>query len=122
MSKLLEKLMSDVKSRVKEISCQALINKIKSGDNIVILDVRSKPDWEKAHIPGAIHCERGMLELMIEKILEDTSVSIVTCCGGGTRSALCAESLSRMGYKNVESLAGGFRGWLDAKLPTETTN
>jgi rhodanese-related sulfurtransferase len=43
---------------------------------------------------------------------------IICHCGGGGRSALAAESLQKMGYKNVRSMAGGFKAWKVAGLPT----
>jgi rhodanese-related sulfurtransferase len=48
----------------------------------------------------------------------DTSAEIILYCGGGFRSVLAAESLQRMGYENVKSMAGGYRAWTGKKLPT----
>jgi len=44
-------------------------------------------------------------------------MTIICHCGGGGRSALAAESLQKMGYKNVRSMAGGFKAWKAAGLP-----
>ena len=68
---------------------------------------------------GALPMSRGTIELKIEEKAPDTATPIVLYCGGGSRSALAAESLARMGYTNVSSLAGGFKAWKDQGLPTE---
>jgi rhodanese-related sulfurtransferase len=62
---------------------------------------------------------RGVLELRIEGLIPDNSAPIICYCGGGSRSALAADNLQKMGYTNVVSLAGGFKSWLDAGLPAE---
>ena len=62
-------------------------------------------------IPGAVPIPRGVLELNIDQVTTDKNKNIVLYCGGGSRSALAAQSLKKMGFKNVISLAGGYRGW-----------
>ena len=57
--------------------------------------------------------------MKIEETESDVSRPIVCYCGGGKRLALAAESLGRMGYDNVSSLAGGFKSWKDAGLAVE---
>jgi rhodanese-related sulfurtransferase len=66
----------------------------------------------------AIHLSRGTIELDIEEKFPDENAMIICHCGGGGRSALAAESLQKMGYKNVRSMAGGFKAWKAAGLPT----
>jgi rhodanese-related sulfurtransferase len=62
-----------------------------------------------------------VIERDIEAAIPNKNAEIVLYCGGGFRSAIAAESLMQMGYTNVISMDGGFRGWLDAGLPTEIT-
>jgi rhodanese-related sulfurtransferase len=113
-----EKLVADAKKNIKEISSQDAAAKSQSSD-AVIVDVREKDEWDEEHIPDAIHMSRGTIELDIEEKIPDLNQTIITHCGGGGRSALAAESLQKMGYKNVRSLAGGFKAWKAAGLPTE---
>ena len=54
---------------------------------------------------------RGILERDIDKVTTDKERKIVLYCGGGFRSALAALNLKKMGYKNVISMDGGWRGW-----------
>ena len=83
----------------------------------VLIDVREDDDWREDHAKGAKHLNRGVIELEIEEQVPDLKTPIICYCGGGSRSALVAESLQKMGYENVRSLAGGFRAWKEAGLP-----
>ena len=112
-----EKLVAEAKKNIREISPTEAAAKLKSGDALII-DVREKDEWDEEHIPGAIHLSRGTIELDIEEKVPDTNAMIICHCGGGGRSALVAESLQKMGYKNVRSMAGGFKAWRAAGLPT----
>lgn len=85
-----------------------------------LIDVREDHEWQAGHIPGAQHLGRGILERDIERILPNLDSDIVLYCGGGYRSALAADSLTRMGYRRVRSLAGGYRGWCTAGLAIAT--
>ncbi len=100
---------------IKEIT----IDKVKSGSDFVLLDIREDHEWQLGHLPGAIHLGRGILERDIEEVVKDPSQKIVLYCGGGYRSALAALSLKEMGYSNVYSMAGGFRGWVERGLDIE---
>ncbi len=111
-----EKLVADAKKHVTEISPQDVAAKLK-GDEALIVDVRDKDEWDKGHIPGAIHMSRGTIELDIEEKVPDPNAMIICHCGGGGRGALATESLQKMGYKNVRNLAGGFKAWKAAGLP-----
>ena len=111
-----EKLVTEAKKHITEISPQDAAAKSQSGE-AVIVDVREKDEWDEEHIPNATHLSRGTIELDIEEQVPDTNAMIICHCGGGGRSALAAESLQKMGYKNVRSMAGGFKAWKAASLP-----
>ena len=114
-----QKLVTDAKKHVIEISSQDAAAKLKSGDAVVV-DVRDKDEWDEGHIPDATHISRGTIELDIEEKVPDQNAMIICHCGGGGRSALAAETLQKMGYKNVRSMAGGLKAWKAAGLPTTT--
>src|SRR5437879_9481461 len=111
-----EKLVAEAKKKITEISPTEAAAKSNSRE-AVIIDVREKDEWDEEHIPDAIHMSRGTIELDIEEKVPDTNAMIICHCGGGGRSALAAESLQKMGYKNVRSMAGGFKAWKAAGLP-----
>ena len=112
-----QKLVAEAKKRIKEISPNDAMHEVGCGA-ATLIDVRSKEDWESGHARGAKHLPRGEVELEIEEQVPDLDQRIICYCGGGSRSALVAESLQKMGYRNVRSVAGGFRAWLAANLPT----
>ena len=112
-----EKLVSDAKKNITEISPQDADSKLSSGE-AVIIDVRDEDEWDEEHIPDAIHLSRGTIELEIEEKVSDPNAVIICHCGGGGRSALAVESLQKMGFKNVRSMAGGLKAWKAAGLPT----
>jgi rhodanese-related sulfurtransferase len=104
-------LVKEAKKEIKEISSDDLKQMQSSGEDFTLIDVREREDAEKGTIPGAINVPRGMLEHNIDQVTTDKDRKIVTYCGGGSRSALAAASLKKMGFKNTISLAGGYRGW-----------
>src|SRR5712692_9851123 len=79
--------------------------------DIVLVDVREKHEWNEGHIPGAVHVPRGYLELQIEEAVPDKSKTVVLYCAGGVRSLMAGATLQQMGYKDVVSMAGGFGTW-----------
>jgi len=112
-----QKLAAEAKKNITEISPVEAQAQTERGD-AVLIDVREEDDWREDHAKGAKHLERGAIELEIEEQVPDLKTPIVCYCGGGSRSALVAESLQKMGYENVKSLAGGFRAWKENGLPS----
>lgn len=112
-----EKLVAEARKNIVEISPAEVAARIQSGA-AVLIDVREQDEWNEGHIPDATHLSRGTLELEIEEAVPDPNAAIICHCGGGGRSALAAESLQKMGYKNVQSMAGGLKAWKAARLPT----
>ena len=114
-----QKLVAQAKQHITEIS-PADARKQAEGGEAMLIDVREESDWHEDHAQGARHLSRGVIELEIEEQIPDVKKPIICYCGGGSRSALVAESLQKMGYENVRSLAGGLRAWKEAGLPTAT--
>lgn len=112
-----QQLVAQAKKNIVEISPEDAAAKLQNHE-AVIIDVREKDEYDEGHIPNAIHLSRGTIELEIEEKVPDPNAVVVVHCGGGGRSALAAESLHKMGYKNVRSMAGGLKAWKAAGLPT----
>jgi rhodanese-related sulfurtransferase len=112
-----QKLVAETKKNITEISPAEAQQQSESG-GAVLIDVREDEDWREDHAKGAKHLSRGSIELEIEEQVPDLKAPIICYCGGGSRSALVTESLQKMGYENVRSLAGGFRAWKEAGLPS----
>lgn len=112
------KLVNETKVRVAETNVAAVKRRIDAGEKFVLVDVREDNEWAQGHVPGAVHLGKGIIERDIEARVPDTGAKVILYCGGGFRSALVADNLQKMGYTNVESMDGGWRGWLEAGLPT----
>ena len=83
------------------------------------MDVREDLEFAADHAEGAVHIGRGVLERNVERLVPDRGADIRSLCGGGFRSVLAAESLQRMGYTRVCSMAGGIHTWRAAGYPVE---
>jgi rhodanese-related sulfurtransferase len=114
------KLCEESKTKVKETTVDEVKRRLDRGDkSFVLVDVREESEWNAGHIPGAMHLGKGVIERDIEQKVPDTGKELILYCGGGFRSALAAENLAKMGYTNVVSMDGGWRGWNEARYPTE---
>jgi len=112
------KLVNDAKKRVKETDVPEVKRRMDAGEKFLLVDTREDNEWANGHIAGAIHLGKGIIERDIEQAVPDTSTKLILYCGGGFRSALVADNLQKMGYHNVESMDGGWKGWVSAGLPT----
>lgn len=112
-------LVDEAKKRVKETNVAEVKRSMDAGEKFVLVDVREESEWARGHLPGAIHLGKGIIERDIEQRVPEAGTKIILYCGGGFRSALSADNLQKMGYTNVESMDGGWKGWLDAGLATE---
>jgi len=112
-------LVQDAKKRVRETTMPELKKKLDANEEFHLIDVREDHEWAAGHIPGAIHLSKGIIERDIERTIPDREAEIHLYCGGGYRSALVADNLQKMGYKNVVSVDGGWRAWNAAGFPVE---
>lgn len=111
------KLVKDAKTRIKEEDYREVKKKLDAGEKMIVVDTREDNEWARGHVPGAIHLGKGVIERDIEKAIPDKEAPIVLYCGGGYRSALAADNLQKMGYRNVTSMDGGWRGWTESGFP-----
>lgn len=106
-----KQLVDEAKAQISEIDPGDLKRMQQSGEDFTLIDVRERDEIAKGTIPGAFPMPRGILEVNIDQITSDKNRKLVLYCGGGSRSALAALNLKKMGFRNVISLAGGYRGW-----------
>ncbi len=124
MGEASREIMRQARQRVPEWSPsqvrEALTHQREEGpdqQDIVLVDVREKHEWDEGHIPGAIHVPRGFLELQIEEAVPDKSKTVVLYCAGGVRSLIAGQTLQQMGYKSAISMAGGYGQWKASGYP-----
>ena len=106
-------LFADAKTRIAEVVPAAAMAARASDGTVVLIDVREDREWNLGHAAGALHMSRGTIESKIDAAVP-RDATVILYCASGNRSALAAESLKEMGYANVSSMTGGFRGWVDA--------
>jgi rhodanese-related sulfurtransferase len=111
------KVVNEARPRVKELTVEEARARLSANPNAVLVDVREDSEWQQGHAVEAVHLGKGVLERDIEKLLPDQNAELIMYCGGGYRSILTADVAQRMGYKNVASLIGGYKGLVQAQWP-----
>lgn len=111
------KIVNEARPRVKEVTIEEARARLAANPKAVLVDVREDSEWQGGHAVQAVHLGKGVLERDIEKVLPDANAEIIMYCGGGYRSILTADVAQRMGYKNVASLVGGYKGLVQAQWP-----
>ncbi len=112
-------IVQEARQRIRECQVADVKARLDAGESLHLIDVREESEYARGHLPGAIHLGKGVIERDIEARFPDPTTPLVLYCGGGYRSALAAEALGRMGYTNVISMDGGWRGWTEAGYPVE---
>jgi rhodanese-related sulfurtransferase len=107
----LQDMVAAAKAQITEVDVSTLKQRMAQEPNLVVIDVREIDEWPAGTIPGAQTLSRGVIEFQIDRLVPDRTTPIVCYCGGGSRSALAAQTLQQMGYTNVASLTGGWRAW-----------
>jgi len=105
------KIVNDAKARVRETTADEVKARLDRGEKVMLVDVREESEFATDHLPGALHLGKGVIERDIEARVPELDTELVLYCGGGFRSALAADNLQKMGYKNVVSMDGGIRDW-----------
>lgn len=111
------KLVDEAKGRISQVDIHQVKEWLDADKKFCLIDVREESEWASGRLPCSIHLGKGIIERDIERTIPDKNTTLVLYCGGGYRSALAAESLQKMGYSNVVSMDGGWRGWQDAGYP-----
>ena len=116
-SKTIPQIIREAKSQTTEISVRAVKTDMDAGRNFVLIDVRTPEEFKAGHLPKAVNIPRGTLEFVIGKHYPQKDAEIVVYCRTDARAALCARSLSDIGYTNVKNLKGAFKAWGEAGYP-----
>lgn len=113
------KLVNDAKSRIREVTVTQTRERMNANSGVRLIDVREDNEWEGGRAAGSSHLGKGIIERDIEADVPDKATEVILYCGGGFRSALAADVLQQMGYRNVFSMAGGWKAWQDSGAPIE---
>jgi rhodanese-related sulfurtransferase len=117
-------LVAEARARIREVAPSALSSEAAKA---VLIDVREPAEYEAGHLATAINIPRGVLEFQVdahpavanvtEPALAHRQRPVVLYCRTGGRAALAADSLQRIGFSDVRSIAGGIEAWIAAGLP-----
>jgi rhodanese-related sulfurtransferase len=110
-------IANDARSRIRETDIDTVKQRMDRGDKFLLVDVREESEFDKDHLPGAMHLGKGIIERDIEEKVPALDTEMILYCGGGFRSAMAADNLQKMGYTNVISMDGGIRGWREKGYP-----
>ena len=117
VDKTLEQIVQEAKAAINEVSAAEVKKMIDNKEDIILLDVRDKEEYEPEHIPRAINISRGTLELKSNLIIPDKTKKIVVYCGIDRRSPLATKTLNDFGYKKAINMVGGLKAWKEAGYP-----
>ncbi len=106
-----EEMVNEAKASVPSITTEEYRAMRDAGEDHILLDVREKDEYDAGHIEGSLHIPRGLVELKIEEHVPNKNTNIVVHCASGGRSALCTQTLMKLGYTNVKNLEGGYKKW-----------
>ncbi len=120
-------IVAEARKNVPEITVTQTREELDQGQASLLLDVREPAEWEKGHIPGALLAPRGMLEWYADpttpyakpELTTKRDARIIIACASGGRSMLAVQTLKKMGYTDVVSMAGGFNEWSKQGFPIE---
>jgi rhodanese-related sulfurtransferase len=113
------RLVDEARRRIRETTPEEIHRRRQAGERFHLVDVREDDEWRQGHARGAVHLGKGVIERDVEQTFPDRDAELVLYCGGGYRSALAAEALQRMGYRNVVSMDGGWKRWVALGYPTD---
>jgi rhodanese-related sulfurtransferase len=111
-------LVNDAKSRIKQVHAREIPAILQRDPRARLVDTREESEFAAGHVRGAEWLGKGVIERDIEARHPDRDEPLYLYCGGGFRSALAADNLTKMGYTNVWNVDGGWRA-LELLLPVE---
>jgi rhodanese-related sulfurtransferase len=105
--------------KVRTISIDELQQKFKTNESFALVDARSREDYDKSHLPGA-------LSVPVEDVRDyagrlDKNEEIITYCGGFQcpASTMAAKEFMSLGFKDVLDYKGGIQEWSEKGYPVE---
>ncbi len=95
---------------VNKINAEVAMEMMESGDDFILVDVRTQEEYDEGHIEGALLLPLDQLETLSEEQLTDKDATILVYCRSGNRSAQASKILIDLGYQNVYDF-GGIIDW-----------
>jgi len=114
-----KEICGEAKAAAKHVKPADLFEQIKAGEDVVVVDIRARGEYEAGHLPGAVWLPSGFIPFKAKKVIPEAGAKVVVYCLKGCRSSCAAVTLNEMGYKDVRDLCGGVAAWIAADLPLE---
>jgi len=113
------------KACTQTVSPAELLKKLRTKEDLLLIDVREHGEFEAGHIPGSRLVPRGIIEAAADpaysKCVPELASAhdrlVVVYCATSGRSAMAAAVLQMMGFRNVLSLDGGYARWVEEGMP-----
>lgn len=103
------------------INCQQLKERMVAGEELFLLDIRKKDDYQKGHIEGAFHAEwPEVLDFIKEDVFKKDDKVIVICYTGQTAGQIVS-ILRVLGYDACSLMGGMMNGWLKDDMPIQAS-
>ena len=118
-----DEMVEAAKAQIEEITSEDFQAMTEAEETFLLIDIRSKEEFDKGYIEGAVNIARGVLEFRIKKesfweeemlYMPKSDELIILCCKSGKRGSLAALTLQSMGFTNVKNLDGGFKAFKEA--------
>ena len=109
-SKQAAKSTDDKSGGYQKITAAAVKSRLDKGEQLIIVDVRTKEEYDGGHIPKSLLIPYDEIEVKAASLLPDKNAAIIVYCRTGRRSEIAAKSLLKLGYTNVADL-GAISDW-----------
>ena len=109
-SKQVSKSTDNKSDGYQKITAAAVKSRLDNGEKLIIVDVRTKEEYDTGHIKNSILIPYDEIEAKAASLLTDKNASIVVYCRSGRRSEIAAKSLLKLGYTNVADM-GAISDW-----------
>ena len=109
-SKQAAKTDSDNSGGYQKITASAVKSRLDKGEQLIIVDVRTKEEYDDGHIPKSLLIPYDEIEVKAASLLPDKNAAIIVYCRTGRRSEIAAKSLLKLGYTNVADM-GSISDW-----------
>lgn len=105
-----KKVDPEIKGKVTKISAEDAKKKMDEDKSIILVDVRTKDEYNEEHIENAVLLTLDTINAMAPSVIPDKNATYYVYCKSGNRSAVAASELVIMGYMNIYDM-GGIADW-----------
>jgi len=105
-----KKVDPEIKGVVNKISAEDAKKKMDEDKSIILVDVRTKEEFNEAHIENAVLLTLDTINAMAPSVIPDKNATYYVYCKSGNRSAIAATELVIMGYMKIYDM-GGIADW-----------